>query len=74
MQRKRSKKKKGRATASEAVAVTPAKTGKKRHLHTVKAHKEKKKSPPWLMPLLVFVALVALVMLALLASSATPTR
>jgi len=44
---------------------------KKRHTHRISAVKEKKKSPPWLVPVVVFVALAAFIALALYASSVT---
>lgn len=74
MSRSRSKKKKGRVTANQPT-TTPDKQGKKkRHTHRVTAVKEKKKSPPWLVPLMVFAALLLFVGLALYASSAMPTK
>ena len=73
MSRKRVKKKKGSATASnEAVSNVQVKTGKQK-THTPRP-KEKAGAPPWLIPVLVFLGLLAFVALALVAQSHTSDK
>lgn len=72
MSRTRSKKKKANTNSGKAATPSRAKKGKPK-THVPREDKKKKK-PPWVIPVLVFVGLLAFVALALIASSATPTQ